>query len=84
MNRDRRSNVERVPDGDFAYDELPVENEQATVRAVWNERVAERIAATDFEAEFIAQGRAWTDVDANGKPIRRTPTESGDIDLPKR
>lgn len=79
MNGDGRSSVERVLDGDLAYDDLPTESEQATVRAVWSERIAERIAATDFEAEFTAQGRAWTDVDADGKPIRRNPTEGSDI-----
>ncbi|GAA1563922.1 hypothetical protein GCM10009691_41480 [Brevibacterium picturae] len=82
MSEDARSDVEKVLDGEMRYDDLGTEEEQAVVRKVVDERIREDIASLNFEAEFIAQGRAWTDVDADGKPILRAPTESGDIDLP--
>ena len=64
--------IQRVLAGDGSYDELS-EREQAVVRAAWEEDVEERIAALDYEERFTAEGRAWTDVDAEGHPIRRVP-----------
>lgn len=60
-NRGERSNVERVLDGDLVYDDLPTEDEQADVRAAWDERISD----ADFEAEFTTQGRSWIAVDAD-------------------
>ena len=64
--------IQRVLAGDGSYDELS-EREQAVVRAAWEEDVEERIASLDYEERFTAEGRAWTDVDAEGRPIRRVP-----------
>lgn len=46
---------------------------QALLRNVWDQRIAENIVATNFEQESLAQGRAWADVDSDGKLIRRWP-----------
>lgn len=73
MSEDARSDVERVLNGDMCYDDFGTEEEQAVVRKVADERMAALIANLDFEVEFIAQGRASTDVDTEGNPIRRRP-----------
>lgn len=72
---DERCAVQRVLDRDMAYDDLATEEEQAVVRAVWDERIAARIAALNLEREFIEQGRSWTDADAEGNPTRRMPDD---------
>lgn len=73
---DGRDLVELVLDGELAYDDLDFDIDQARVRQVWDERVAERIAALDFEGEFMTQGRAWTEIEEDGTPIRRDPSSS--------
>lgn len=67
-----KRDIERVLAGDGSYDELS-EREQAMVRATWDQRIEERIAALDLEAEFTAEGRSWTDADAAGNIVPRTP-----------
>jgi len=69
-----RRDIRRVLAGDGSYDDLS-EREQAIVRAEWEERIEERIAGLDLEAEFTASGRAWTDADAAGEPIARDPRQ---------
>lgn len=60
--------VERVLAGDGSYDALS-EREQAIVRADWDEQVAARIAALDFEAEFTESGESWSEADEAGRLI---------------
>jgi hypothetical protein len=62
--------VERVLAGDGSYDALG-EREQAIVRAEWDEQVAERVAALDFEAEFTEAGESWSEADAAGRLVSR-------------
>ncbi len=67
--------VERVLAGDGSYDALS-EREQAIVRAAWDERVAARRAALDYEATFIATGESWSEADPDGNVIIRTPRQA--------
>ena len=60
--------IERVLAGDGSYDALG-EREQAIVRASWDEQVAARIAALDFEAEFTEAGETWSEADDAGRLI---------------
>ena len=62
--------IERVLAGDGSYDTLG-EREQAIVRASWDERVAARIAALDFETEFADAGETWSEADDAGRLIAR-------------
>lgn len=65
--------VTRVLAGQASYDELP-EAEQALVRAAWDERVAEDVAALDFEARLSASGEPWYVADAEGRVVVRGPS----------
>ncbi|MHA6667492.1 hypothetical protein ACX3O0_01345 [Homoserinimonas sp. A447] len=56
-------NEERHP-----YDELP-EEEQATVRARWDQEVASRLADLNLEAGLIMEGRDWAEADAEGRLV---------------
>lgn len=76
-SNDGRDLVQLILDGDLDYGDLDSEEDQARVRQFWDELVAERIAHTDFGAEFIAQGRAWTEIEGDGTPIRRDPSSKG-------
>ena len=62
--------IERVLAGDGSYDALS-EREQAIVRADWDEQVAARIAALDFETEFAEAGDTWSEADDAGQLIPR-------------
>jgi hypothetical protein len=62
--------IERVLAGDGSYDALG-EREQAIVRAEWDEQVAARIAALDFETEFAEAGDTWSEADDAGQLIPR-------------
>jgi hypothetical protein len=62
--------IERVLAGDGSYDTLG-EREQAIVRASWDEQVADRIAALDFETEFAEAGETWSEADDAGRLIAR-------------
>ena len=62
--------IERVLAGDGSYDTLG-EREQAIVRASWDEQVAARIAALDFETEFADTGETWSEADDAGRLIAR-------------
>ena len=62
--------IERVLAGDGSYDTLG-EREQAIVRASWDEQVAARIAALDFETEFADAGETWSEADDAGRLIAR-------------
>ena len=64
--------ITRVLAGQASYDELP-EAEQALVRAARDARIAEDVAALDFEAHLSASGKPWYVADADGKVVVRTP-----------
>lgn len=60
--------IQRVLAGQASYDEL-TETDQASVRASWDEQMAERIASLNFAAEFTGADRPWTDADEGGHPV---------------
>jgi hypothetical protein len=68
--------IERVLAGQAPYDELG-EPAQAVVRATWDARIAERVAALDFETEFSAAGESWSDADESGHVVQRGTTHDG-------
>jgi hypothetical protein len=60
--------IERVLAGQASYDEIG-DQAQAVVRATWDTRIAERIAALDFEAEFTEAGDTWSEADESGHVV---------------
>lgn len=62
--------IQRVLAGQSAYDGLG-ERGQAVVRAIWDERMAERRARLDLAAEFTQAGRSWTEADEQGNAVVR-------------
>ena len=70
-----RRDIQRVLTGQGSYDEL-AETDQASVRASWDEQMAERIASLNLAAEFSSADRPWTDADADGHPVRRGAAEA--------
>ncbi|MGO4258142.1 hypothetical protein [Marmoricola sp. RAF53] len=62
--------IKRVRAGHASYDALR-SREQAVVRATWDTRVAERIAALDLEADFLAAGETWSEADGEGYLVVR-------------
>lgn len=68
--------VQRVLAGESAYTGLN-EREQAVVRAEWDERIAEGVAALDFEAEFTAAGDTWVVGDGKGGAVIRGARRQG-------
>ncbi|MHA6695621.1 hypothetical protein [Homoserinimonas sp. A520] len=53
------------------YDGLSDE-EQASVRANWDEQIKARIADLNLEAALIESGRPWAEADAEGRIVIRT------------
>jgi hypothetical protein len=64
------STVARVLAGNGSYDAL-AEREQAIVRAAWEERIGEAIAALNFEKELIDAGGEWAEADDEGNLVIR-------------
>ncbi len=64
--------VQLVLAGKTSYDTLSEES-QAVVRAIWQERVAERLAGLDLTTELRETGDAWAEADADGNLIARDP-----------
>lgn len=62
--------IERVLTGQADYDALD-DRAQAVVRATWDERIEDRIAALDLTAPLTERGGGWTEVDAEGRVSRR-------------
>src|SRR5690349_13964009 len=62
--------IERVLAGDASYDDIG-DPAQAVVRATWDQRIAERIAALDLETEFTAAGESWSEGDDSGQVVGR-------------
>lgn len=68
--------ITQVLAGRAAYDEL-ADRAQALVRASWDEQIAARIAALDFEDRLHAAGRPWAEADADGRVVVREPRPAG-------
>lgn len=62
--------VEAVLAGERSYDALRAE-EQAMVRASWSQRMKARREQLDLDEDFAAGGRAWVELDDDGKVVRR-------------
>lgn len=62
--------IAEVLAGCASYDELRA-REQAVVRAEWTERMTALREGLDLAAEFTAAGESWTEVDADGTPVKR-------------
>ena len=67
----RVADVRAVLDGGASYDSLGP-REQAVVRAEWAERVEALRLGQNFEEEFVAAGRSWSELDADGNVVIRT------------
>lgn len=67
--------VARVLDGQTAYDDV-APHEQAVVRTEWAERMSDRVAELDFDAEFTAAGQPFSELDEHGSAVRRSPTKA--------
>ncbi|MCP3425019.1 ParD-like family protein [Rothia sp. AR01] len=66
------SEIRAVLDGEGSYDDLP-ETTQAVVRGAWDERMDQHLRELDLVAEFTEAGRGWSEVDAEGRLVRRLP-----------
>lgn len=60
--------VDEVLSSALAYDDAGVEA-QRRVREVWGRRMAQRRNRLDLTAEFRAQGRSWSECDADGNVV---------------
>jgi hypothetical protein len=69
------SEITRVLSGQASYDALP-DRDQAVVRAVWDERIAARLAGLDLEERLRAAGDPWPEADADGNVVMREPGPS--------
>ena len=63
--------IAQVLGGRRSYDEL-APKQQAASRADWSERIEDRIATLDLAEEFAAQGRSSSELDEDGRIVRRT------------
>lgn len=70
MSAGQRPTIEAVLAGTASYDDLPADA-QAVVRAIWAERIEERIESLDFAAEAVAEGRSWVEAGPDGLPVYR-------------
>jgi hypothetical protein len=59
---------------DLSYDSVSSE-EQARVRAQWDEDMKRRISELDLAQEFERQGLSWWELDEDGKVVRRGPIQ---------
>ncbi len=64
--------VARVLRGTKDYDDLDIE-EQAIVRACWNERMTTLAGALRLDQRFTAEGRPYVELDETGAVVRRNP-----------
>ena len=65
--------VRAVLSGAASYDTLDP-REQAVVRAEWAQRVEALRHEQDFATEFVAAGRSWSELDADGNVVIRNAT----------
>ena len=64
--------VEAVLAKERSYDDLGLK-EQAIVRAAWSQRLENRREQLNLEQEFASEGRAWVELDEDGRVVRREP-----------
>ncbi len=67
--------IEQVLTGEKSYDDLDPPS-QAAVRAVWDERITDRIARLNLADEFTAHGETWSEADADGTVVERTTSST--------
>ena len=64
--------IAQVLAGQADYDGLSP-REQAVVRAEWDERNTQRLAELDFVREFTEAGESYSELDGDGRAVRRQP-----------
>lgn len=64
--------IAEVLAGRASYDELSA-REQAVVRAEWAGRMTALRENFDLAAEVTAAGESWTEANADGTPVKRSP-----------
>jgi hypothetical protein len=65
-----QSEIAQVLAGRRSYDDVGSE-QQAVVRTDWSELIEARIGGLDFAEEFSAQSRPYSELDQDGRPVRR-------------
>lgn len=76
MERSRgipHSEIAAVLNGETHYDDLDDSRAQAIVRAVWAEEMKQWRETLDLEAEFIAKGLPYAELDESGEVVVREP-----------
>ncbi len=74
--------IDEVLAGTRSYDVLSDE-QQAVVRAGWDQRIAKGLDSLDLVAEFEVRGEPYSELDADGEVVIRRPAES-DAELRQR
>ena len=85
MERSREiphSDIAAVLNGDSHYDDLDDPRAQAIVRAVWAEEMKQWRESLDLEAEFVAKGLPYAELDENGDVVVHEP--GGPAAAPRR
>jgi hypothetical protein len=67
--------ISEVLAGTAHYDHLNT-GSQAVVRALWSEALDDRIAGVNFQTRFMAEGRAYAELDDDGNVVVRSPSRS--------
>ncbi|UDY34025.1 hypothetical protein [Dermatobacter hominis] len=67
--------VEAVLAGTASYDSLR-DDQQAIVRAAWDERIEARLATIDLIAEFEALGQSYVVLDDDGRVVKHRPGQA--------
>ena len=65
--------IAAVLNGEAHYDDLDDPRAQAIVRASWAEQMKQWRETLDLEAEFIAKGLPYAELDESGEVIVREP-----------
>lgn len=66
--------IERVLSGEVPYDALSGP-EQAVARVAWDDGIAARVSALDFEERLRKAGSPWAEADGDGNVVVRDPAE---------
>lgn len=72
--------VSRVLAGTADYDDLTL-REQAVVRAEWDHRIESRVQGLRLDEEFEREGRAYVELDEEGRLVRRTATGDSEANI---
>ncbi|WP_414122922.1 TA system antitoxin ParD family protein [Corynebacterium nuruki] len=75
--------IDKVLSGEASYDAL-TDKDQAVVRASWEDGISARLAGLNFQEEFTAAGRSWSESDAEGNLVKhdarsKSPTTGKDV-----